>query len=57
MLCGYWYLCLRYICSRFIGICLHSLDEKDIPSKFDVSTPDFNECEYCFVQRTFMNLF
>ena len=31
--------CLRYICARFISICLHSLDERDIPSKLEVSTP------------------
>ena len=32
-------LCLRDMFARCIGICLHSLDEKDIPSRFGVSTP------------------
>ena len=50
MLRGYWYLVVFtiYFFARFIGISSHNLYEKDIPSKFAVSTPPVNDCGCCF---------
>ena len=39
MVIGIWW-CLIDIFTRFVGICLCSLDERDIPSKFGVTSPD-----------------